>query len=105
MLVVDVNSGKILHRIDVINSLAILFNPLRNEIYITHRNAKQVSIVDSNSYYVKTTIKTRLMPNSLSLSHDGENLYVSVKQEKEMSTMKDYILKIELSKIAMEPEE
>ncbi|MEL9311600.1 YncE family protein, partial [Escherichia coli] len=65
-----------------------------------------VSIVDSNSYYVKTTIKTRLMPNSLSLSHDGENLYVSVKQEKkEMSTMKDYILKIELSKIAMEPEE
>ncbi|MEF3039983.1 YncE family protein, partial [Klebsiella pneumoniae] len=106
VLVVDVNSGKILHRIDVINSLAILFNPLRNEIYITHRNAKQVSIVDSNSYYVKTTIKTRLMPNSLSLSHDGENLYVSVKQEKkEMSTMKDYILKIELSKIAMEPEE
>lgn len=97
VLVVDVNSGKIVHRIDVINSLAVLFNPLRNEVYISHRNAKKISIVDSNSYHVKKSVITRLLPNSLALSHDGNNLYASIKQpKKEMSSRKDYIIKINL---------
>ncbi|WBL74017.1 YncE family protein [Serratia liquefaciens] len=97
VLVVDVNSGKILHQIDVINSLAVLFNPLRSEIYITHREAKRISIVDSNSYQVKNSITTQALPNSLALSSDGQQLFASIKQSKEeMEKKQDYLIKINL---------
>nr|WP_278430772.1 YncE family protein [Serratia grimesii] len=97
VLVVDTNSGKILHQIDVINSLAVLFNPMRNEIYITHREAKRISIVDSNSYRVKNSIVTHALPNSLALSADGNQLFASIKQSKEeMEKKQDYLLKINL---------
>ncbi len=103
VLVVDVTSGKIVHRIDVINSLAILFNPLRNEIYISHRNAKRISIVDSETYRVKAAVTTALLPNSLAVSADGNSLYASVKQPKEeMSTRQDDILNIDLTAIGKE---
>ncbi|MBI3311274.1 MAG: YncE family protein, partial [Serratia liquefaciens] len=97
VLVVDVNSGKILHQIDVINSLAVLFNPLRSEIYVTHREAKRISIVDSNNYRVKNSITTYALPNSLALSSDGQQLFASIKQAKEeMENKQDYLLKINL---------
>lgn len=97
VLVVDIDSGKILHQIDVINSLAVLFNPIRSELYITHREAKRISIVDSNSYRVKNSITTRALPNSLALSSDGQQLFASIKQSKEeMEKKQDYLLKINL---------
>lgn len=97
VLVVDVKSGKILHQIDVINSLAVLFNPARNEIYISHREAKRISIVDSNSYQVKNSITTTALPNSLALSADGNTLFASIKQSKEeMEKKQDYLIKINL---------
>ncbi|MGO2367625.1 MAG: YncE family protein [Serratia sp. (in: enterobacteria)] len=97
VLVVDIDSGKILHQIDVINALAVLFNPIRSELYITHREAKRISIVDSNSYRVKNSITTRALPNSLALSSDGQQLFASIKQSKEeMEKKQDYLLKINL---------
>lgn len=100
VLVVSLNDGKILHRIDVTNSLAVIYNAARHEIYITHRNAKLISIVDSKTYKVKSSISTTALPNSLALSPDGNTLYASVKQgEKEMLTQPDYILKVDLNKI------
>lgn len=100
VLVVDINSGKILHQIEVINSLAVLFNPARSEIYITHREAKRISIVDSNSYQVKNSIATHALPNSLALSADGNTLFASIKQSKEeMEKKQDYLLKINLGEL------
>ncbi|WP_265555445.1 YncE family protein [Serratia grimesii] len=97
VLVVDIDSGIILHQIDVINALAVLFNPIRSELYITHREAKRISIVDSNSYRVKNSITTRALPNSLALSSDGQQLFASIKQSKEeMEKKQDYLLKINL---------
>jgi len=37
VLVVDTRNGNILRKIDVPGSLAVLFNPVRNEVYVTHR--------------------------------------------------------------------
>lgn len=100
VLVVSLKDGKIIHQIDVINSLAVMYNATRNEIYITHRNAQLISIVDSKTYKVKASISTTALPNSLALSADGNMLYASVKQgEKEMGKQPDYIIKVDLNKI------
>lgn len=100
VLVVSLKDGKVIHAIDVINSLAVLYSPQRSEIYITHRNAQLISIVDSHTYKVKASISTAALPNSLALSPDGQTLYASVKQgEKEIGKKPDYIIKIDLKKI------
>ncbi|MGG7446078.1 YncE family protein [Kosakonia oryzendophytica] len=97
VLVIRPDSGKLIHRIDVPNSLAVLFNPVRNEVYISHRTAKLISIVDADTYKVKATLPTRMLPNSLALSADGQSLYASIKQgEKEMSKQPDDVIKIAL---------
>lgn len=99
VLVVDLNTGKVIAPIKVINSLAVIYNEKRQEVYITHRNAKRISIVNSKTYQVKQSIETNALPNSLALSADANTLYVSVKQSEKMTGVKpDYVLKIDLSK-------
>ncbi len=80
VLVVDLRNQQVIQRIDVPESLAVLFNGDRDELYVTHRKAGKVSIIDASSYKVKRTVKTPALPNSLALSADGKVLYVSVKQ-------------------------
>ena len=80
VLVVDLRTQQVIQRIDVPESLAVLFNPERDELYVTHRKAGEVSIIDASSYKVKRSVKTPGLPNSLALSADGKTLYVSVKQ-------------------------
>ncbi|MGV6479458.1 YncE family protein [Pantoea agglomerans] len=80
VLVVDLRNQQVIQRIDVPESLAVLFNGDRDEFYVTHRKAGEVSIIDASSYKVKRTVKTPALPNSLALSADGKVLYVSVKQ-------------------------
>lgn len=97
-LVVDINNSKVITPIKVINSLAVIYNKKRQDVYISHRNAKLISIVDSKTYQVKKSISTTALPNSLALSVDANVLYVSVKQpEKLISEKDDYILKVDLS--------
>lgn len=80
VLVVDLRNQQVIQRIDVPESLAVLFNGDRDELNVTHRKAGEVSIIDASSYKVKRTVKTPALPNSLALSADGKVLYVSVKQ-------------------------
>ncbi|AHY05506.1 YncE family protein [Serratia plymuthica] len=95
VLVVDTRNGAILSKIEVPESLAVLFNPARNEVYVTHRKAGEVSVIDAKSYKLLNTLKTPTHPNSLALSPDGQTLYVSVKQassrEKEATDPDDVI--------------
>lgn len=99
VLVVDTRSGKVMQRIAAPESLAVLFNPARNEVYVTHREAGKVSVIDAKSYKVVKSFDTPTHPNSLALSPDGKTLYVSVKQassrEKE-ATQPDDIIRIAL---------
>lgn len=97
VLVVDLDSGKLLQRIPVPNSIAVVYNAARHEIYVTHRNDQQISVIDAKTYRVKHTIKTSAMPNSMVLSPDANTLYVSVKQD-EKSDQADYVVKIDLTK-------
>lgn len=99
MLVVDSRSGNIVHKISVPESLAVLFNPVRNEVYVTHRQAGTVSIIDTNTYKVLRTIPAPVHPNSLALSPDGQTLYVSIKQKStrdKEATAPDDVLRIKL---------
>nr|WP_249337198.1 YncE family protein [Serratia plymuthica] len=95
VLVVDTRDGTVLSKIEVPESLAVLFNPARNEVYVTHRKAGEVSVIDAKSYTLLNTFKTPTHPNSLALSPDGQTLYVSVKQassrEKEATDPDDVI--------------
>lgn len=98
VLVVQLDSGKLLHRIFTPNSIAVVYNAIRNEIYVTHRNARQVSIIDAGDYHIKHTIDTLAMPNSMVLSPDATTLYVSVKQDGK-SDQNDYVLKVDLTQL------
>lgn len=95
VLVVDIRDGKVLEKVAVPESLAVLFNPTRNEAYVTHRKAGKVSVIDAKTYKVVKTFDTPTYPNSLVLSPDGKTLYVSVKQastkEKEATDPDDVI--------------
>ncbi|HAN7554967.1 TPA: YncE family protein, partial [Escherichia coli] len=71
VLVVDTRNGNILAKVAAPESLAVLFNPARNEAYVTHRQAGKVSVIDAKSYKVVKTFDTPTHPNSLALSADG----------------------------------
>ncbi|EHL3467401.1 YncE family protein [Salmonella enterica] len=99
VLVVDTRNGTILAKIAAPASLAVLFNPTRNEAYVTHRQAGQVSVIDAKTYNVVKTFNTPTYPNSLALSADGNTLYVSVKQKstrEQEATQPDDVIRIAL---------
>nr|WP_318381679.1 YncE family protein [uncultured Enterobacter sp.] len=99
VLVVDTRNGKVLEKIAAPESLAVLYNPTRNEVYVTHRKAGKVSVIDAKSYKVVKTFDTPTFPNSLALSADGKTLYVSVKQEstrEKEATQPDDVIRIVL---------
>ncbi|MRS15825.1 YncE family protein [Enterobacteriaceae bacterium RIT691] len=81
VLVADYREGKVVGKIAAPEGLAILFNPTRSEVYVTHRMAGKVSVIDAKTNKVVKTLDTPPRPNSLALSADGKVLYVSVKQE------------------------
>ena len=99
VLVVDTRNGNILAKVAAPESLAGLFNPARNEAYVTHRQAGKVSVIDAKSYKVVKTFDTPTHPNSLALSADGKTLYVSVKQKstkQQEATQPDDVIRIAL---------
>ncbi|HFM3993556.1 TPA: PQQ-binding-like beta-propeller repeat protein [Escherichia coli] len=99
LLVVDTRNGNILAKVAAPESLAVLFNPARNEAYVTHRQAGKVSVIDAKSYKVVKTFDTPTHPNSLALSADGKTLYVSVKQKstkQQEATQPDDVIRIAL---------
>ena len=99
VLVVDTRNGNILAKVAAPESLAVLFNPARNEAYVTHRQAGKVSVNDAKSYKVVKTFDTPTHPNSLALSADGKTLYVSVKQKstkQQEATQPDDVIRIAL---------
>lgn len=99
VLVVDTREGNILAKVVAPESLAVLFNPARNEAYVTHRQAGKVSVIDAKTYKVVKTFDTPTHPNSLALSADGKTLYVSVKQKstkQQEATQPDDVIRIAL---------
>jgi len=99
VLVLDTRTQQVIHKIDVPESLAVLFNADRDELYVTHRKAGEISIIDASNYKVKRTVKAPGLPNSLAVSADGKTLFVSIKQpgsRKEPPKNPDSVLRIEL---------
>lgn len=99
VLVLDTRTQQVIHKIDVPESLAVLFNADRNELYVTHRKAGEISIIDASTYQVKRTVKAPGLPNSLVLSADGNTLFVSIKQpgsRKEPPKNPDSVMRISL---------
>ncbi|EKY3088637.1 YncE family protein [Cronobacter dublinensis] len=97
--VVDTRTGEVTNVIDAPNALAVLFNPARNEVYLTHREAGSISVIDAKSYAVTKTLKTPVHPNSLALSPDGKTLFVTVKQassRQQEATSPDDVIRIAL---------
>ncbi|MBB1200795.1 YncE family protein [Enterobacteriaceae bacterium 89] len=99
VLVVDYRDGKVVDKIAAPEGLAIAFNPTRNEVYVTHRMAGKVSVIDTKTNKVVKTFDTPPRPNSLALSADGKTLFVSVKQEstrEKEADQPDYVIRIAL---------
>ncbi|MDV2199066.1 YncE family protein [Enterobacter hormaechei] len=99
VLVVNLKDGSVMQKIAAPASLAVLFNPARNEAYVTHREAGKVSVIDAKIYKVTRTYDTPVYPNSLALSADGKTLYVTVKQKstrQQEATQPDDVIRIAL---------
>lgn len=99
VLVVSLKDGSVMEKIAAPASLAVLFNPARNEAYVTHREAGRVSVIDTKTYKVTKTFDTPVFPNSLALSADGQTLYVTVKQKstrQQEATQPDDVIRIAL---------
>lgn len=79
-LVVNIHTGELIKQLDVGDSLAVKFNPARNELYITQRESGKLLSLDATTYAVKQRWDLPPNPNSLLLSPDGQTLYVTVKQ-------------------------
>ncbi len=97
-LVFDEHTGKVIKRIEG-DALGIKFNPTRNEIYISQREAKKVLVLDGTTYAVKHSWSFATHPNSLLVSPDGQTLYVTLKQDfnKDQSTKgPDSVVRIDL---------
>lgn len=95
---VDTRNGNILAKVAAPESLAVLFNPARNEAYVTHRQAGKVSVIDAKSYKVMKTFDTPTHQTA-ALSADGKTLYVSVKQKstkQQEATQPDDVIRIAL---------
>lgn len=58
VLVVSLKDGSVIEKIATPESLAVLFNPTRNEAYVTHREAGKVSVIDTKTYKVTKTFDT-----------------------------------------------
>lgn len=98
-LVLDIHSGKVLKQLDIGDSLGVVFNPKRHEIYVSQRESGKVLSLDATSYSVKKSWALPPNPNSLLLASDGQTLYVTVKQafNKDHSTSEpDSITRIDL---------
>ncbi|MEQ4619597.1 MAG: YncE family protein [Corticimicrobacter sp.] len=77
--VLDARDGSVITRLPVGDSMDILLNPARNQLYIGHREQGTVSILDATDYRVLQTHHLPPNPNSLALDADGSHLYVTVK--------------------------
>ncbi|MGU3521859.1 hypothetical protein ACLBW2_01960 [Enterobacteriaceae bacterium C23F] len=100
-LVLDIHSGKVIKQLDIGDSLGVVFNPIRHELYVSQRESGKVLSLDATSYAVKKSWDLKPNPNSLLLSADGQTLFVTVKQafNKDHSTDgPDRVVRIDLNK-------
>jgi DNA-binding beta-propeller fold protein YncE len=74
----DATTGELLRKLPVGDALDILYNPARDELYVTHREQGKVSILNGADYSVKASYDVKENPNSLLLGPDNQ-LYVTVK--------------------------
>lgn len=81
LLVFDAGSGALVKQIATgAGALAVRYNPVRDEIYVSHRDAGTVTVLDGENYGIKKTYDLPIHPNSLAVDASGQVLYVSVKQ-------------------------
>jgi len=88
LLVFNTVNGELLRSVPVgVGVLDVIYNPTRNEIYVTNRGVSRekpegtgkVTVIDGASYAVKRVIDLPVHPNSLALSPDQQTLFVTVK--------------------------
>ena len=110
LYVFDIRTGKVLRTIPVGKGLLdVVFNPVRNEVYTTHRGVSRsepdgvgaVTLIDATSLAVRRSVSLPVHPNSLALTPDGQTLYVTVKspRDKHPAFVKggnDSVVKIDL---------
>ncbi len=114
LYVFDTTSGKVLNTVEIgLGLLDVVYNPARQEIVLTNRGVDRehpdgvgaVTIVDANSLAIKQRIDAPVHPNSLSLSADGQTLFVTIKAphgDKHADARKgalDSVLRIDLKQV------
>lgn len=76
--VLNASTGQLVKQLAVGDALDVLFNPERDELYLSHRAQGKVSVLDAGTHAVKAEYTLAEHPNSLLLG-PGNQLYVTVK--------------------------
>lgn len=88
LVVLDTRTGHVLATTPVGDSaLDVLYNPVRDEIYLSNRGASRahpqgtgaITVIDGTTYVVKARHDLPAHPNSLALSADGQVLFATIK--------------------------
>jgi YVTN family beta-propeller protein len=84
--VLEQATGKVLHQIDVgLHPSALAVSPDGRQLFVANANSDSVSVVDTETDRVTTTLNVRLFrsaplgssPNALTVSRDGKTLFVA----------------------------
>jgi len=78
VLVLNASTGALHQRLPVGESLDVLYQPERNALYVTHRERGTLSVLDASTYAIRSRYSLPQHPNSLTLSPDGKQLFVSI---------------------------
>jgi len=88
LYVFDLRTGKAIQQVQLgKGALDVLFNPARQEVYVTNRGAGHgdksgtgaLTILDATNYAIKRTVDLPVHPNSLALGDAGQVLFATVK--------------------------
>ena len=99
--VLDASTGRVLEKLNVGDTLDIVHNPKRDELYVSHRQQGKVSVLDAGSYAIKAEYSLPTHPNSLLLGPDDQ-LYVTVKAPftpDHKVSARESVVRIDLGKI------
>lgn len=101
IFVLDATTGERLRTLAVGDALDIVYNPDRDELYVTHREQGKVSVLDGESYAVKASYEVPQNPNSLLLGPDNQ-LYVTVKAPftpQYKASARESVVRIDLNRV------
>lgn len=101
IFVLDATTGELKDTLPIGDTMDILYNDARDELYVSQREQGKVTILDGESYAIKASYDLLPNPNSLLLGPNNQ-LYVTIKSPftpEHKASMRESVVRIDLNNI------